>query len=70
MNNKIYPWYYISRIELQSEILHRQVPGVTEEIAIAVLDLYPTLFSLAQAYSRLVSFTSHIDSIIFLLCCS
>ncbi|KAM7472572.1 hypothetical protein LguiA_010755 [Lonicera macranthoides] len=28
-----------------------QVPQVTEEIAIAVLDLYPTLLSLAHAYS-------------------
>ncbi|KAK0573535.1 hypothetical protein LWI29_009596 [Acer saccharum] len=30
-----------------------QVPQVTEEIAIAVLDLYPTLLSLARAYSLL-----------------
>ncbi|KAM2482660.1 hypothetical protein ACFX1W_040390 [Malus domestica] len=30
-----------------------QVPQVTEEVAIAVLDLYPTLLSLARAYSRL-----------------
>ncbi|XP_048330077.2 crossover junction endonuclease MUS81 isoform X2 [Ziziphus jujuba] len=30
-----------------------QVPQVTEEIAIAVLDIYPTLLSLAHAYSRL-----------------
>ncbi|XP_065865304.1 crossover junction endonuclease MUS81 [Euphorbia lathyris] len=30
-----------------------QVPHVTEEIAIAVVDLYPTLLSLAQAYSVL-----------------
>ncbi|WCJ39011.1 Crossover junction endonuclease MUS81 [Euphorbia peplus] len=30
-----------------------QVPQVTEEIAIAVLDLYPTLVSLARAYSVL-----------------
>ncbi|KDP40494.1 hypothetical protein JCGZ_24493 [Jatropha curcas] len=30
-----------------------QVPQVTEEIAIAVLDLYPTLISLAGAYSLL-----------------
>ncbi|KAF5733621.1 crossover junction endonuclease MUS81 [Tripterygium wilfordii] len=30
-----------------------QVPQVTEEVAIAVLDLYPTLLSLAQAYSLL-----------------
>ncbi|KAJ4711569.1 Crossover junction endonuclease MUS81 [Melia azedarach] len=28
-----------------------QVPQVTEEVAIAVLDLYPTLLSLARAYS-------------------
>uniref|UniRef100_A0A2P2P2Q3 Crossover junction endonuclease MUS81 n=1 Tax=Rhizophora mucronata TaxID=61149 RepID=A0A2P2P2Q3_RHIMU len=33
-----------------------QVPQVTEEVALAVLDLYPTLLSLAQAYSLLVSF--------------
>lgn len=32
-----------------------QVPQVTEEIAMAVLDLYPTLLSLARAYSLLVS---------------
>uniref|UniRef100_A0A7N0VDP7 Crossover junction endonuclease MUS81 n=1 Tax=Kalanchoe fedtschenkoi TaxID=63787 RepID=A0A7N0VDP7_KALFE len=30
-----------------------QVPGVTEEIAVSILDLYPTLFSLARAYSLL-----------------
>ncbi|CAI8596066.1 unnamed protein product [Vicia faba] len=30
-----------------------QVPQVTEEIALAVLDLYPTLLSLARAYSLL-----------------
>ncbi|XP_058225906.1 crossover junction endonuclease MUS81 isoform X2 [Rhododendron vialii] len=30
-----------------------QVPQVTEELAIAVLDLYPTLISLARAYSLL-----------------
>ncbi|KAL5760348.1 hypothetical protein ACOSQ2_019186 [Xanthoceras sorbifolium] len=30
-----------------------QVPQVTEEVAIAVLDLYPTLLSLAHAYSLL-----------------
>ncbi|CAH2077417.1 unnamed protein product [Thlaspi arvense] len=30
-----------------------QVPQVTEEIAIAVLDMYPTLLSLASAYSHL-----------------
>ncbi|KAL6578699.1 Crossover junction endonuclease mus81 [Orobanche minor] len=30
-----------------------QVPQVTEEVALAVLDLYPTLLSLACAYSRL-----------------
>jgi crossover junction endonuclease MUS81 len=32
-----------------------QVPQVTEEAAITVLDLYPTLLSLAHAYSLLVS---------------
>lgn len=32
-----------------------QVPQVTEEVAMAVLDLFPTLFSLARAYSLLVS---------------
>lgn len=31
------------------------MPQVTEEIAITVLDLYPTLLSLAHAYSLLVS---------------
>lgn len=30
-----------------------QVPQVTEEVAVAVLDLYPTLLSLARAYSLL-----------------
>ncbi|CAL9207059.1 unnamed protein product [Musa hybrid cultivar] len=30
-----------------------QVPQVTEEIALAVVDLYPTLLSLAQAYSHI-----------------
>ncbi|KAK9950742.1 hypothetical protein M0R45_006214 [Rubus argutus] len=30
-----------------------QVPQVTEEVAIAVLDLYPTLYSLAREYSLL-----------------
>ncbi|GMH27026.1 hypothetical protein Nepgr_028869 [Nepenthes gracilis] len=30
-----------------------QVPHVTEEVAVAVLDLYPTLLSLAHAYSGL-----------------
>lgn len=30
-----------------------QVPQVTEEVALAILDLYPTLFSLARAYSIL-----------------
>ncbi|KAF8077344.1 hypothetical protein N665_1044s0004 [Sinapis alba] len=30
-----------------------QVPQVTEEVAIAVLDMYPTLISLASAYSQL-----------------
>ncbi|KAB1224923.1 Crossover junction endonuclease MUS81 [Morella rubra] len=33
--------------------LYKQVPQVTEEVAIAVLDLYPTLLSLACAYSFL-----------------
>lgn len=37
-----------------------QVPQVTEEIAVAVLDMYPTLLSLASAYSQLVSFFSFI----------
>lgn len=39
-----------------------QVPQVTEEFAIAVLDLYPTLISLARAYSLLVRFLSCYDS--------
>lgn len=30
-----------------------QVPQVTEETAIAVIELYPTLVSLARAYSML-----------------
>jgi crossover junction endonuclease MUS81 len=32
-----------------------QVPQVTEKVALAVVELYPTLFSLARAYSMLVS---------------
>ncbi|WVZ67445.1 hypothetical protein U9M48_016520 [Paspalum notatum var. saurae] len=32
-----------------------QVPQVTEKVALAVIELYPTLFSLARAYSMLVS---------------
>ncbi|OMO75886.1 hypothetical protein COLO4_25841 [Corchorus olitorius] len=32
------------------------VPHVTEEVALAVVDLYPTLLSLARAYSLLVSY--------------
>lgn len=32
-----------------------QVPQVTEDIALAVLDMYPTLLSLAREYSLLVS---------------
>jgi hypothetical protein len=32
-----------------------QVPQVTEQVALAVIELYPTVLSLAQAYSMLVS---------------
>lgn len=32
-----------------------QVPQVTEEAALAVLNLYPTILSLARAYAVLVS---------------
>lgn len=39
---------------VHNETSQMQVPQVTEEVAIAVLDLYPTLFSLARAYSLLV----------------
>lgn len=35
-----------------------QVPQVTEEIALAILDLYPALVSFARAYSLLVRFLS------------
>ncbi|GJN16754.1 hypothetical protein PR202_gb03775 [Eleusine coracana subsp. coracana] len=35
-----------------------QVPQVTEEAALGVIELYPTLLSLAQAYSKLVSLLS------------
>lgn len=35
---------------------------MTEEIAIAVLDIYPTLLSLARAYSLLVSVISSIEA--------
>jgi hypothetical protein len=31
------------------------VPQVTEEAALAIIQLYPTLISLARAYSKLVS---------------
>lgn len=41
--------------ELSLLITHlMQVPQVTEEAALAVIDLYPTLFSLSRAYSMLV----------------
>jgi hypothetical protein len=41
---------------LCSLILHaNQVSQVTEDAALAVTHLYPTVFSLAQAYSMLVS---------------
>ncbi|GKA29526.1 ribonuclease H-like domain-containing protein [Tanacetum coccineum] len=36
-----------------------QVPQVTEEVAIAVLDLYPTVISLARAYSHLIDRLPH-----------
>ncbi|XP_022992270.1 crossover junction endonuclease MUS81 [Cucurbita maxima] len=36
-----------------------QVPQVTEEIAVTVLDLYPTLLSLARAYSLLDDNVTH-----------
>ena len=39
---------------VHDETSQMQVPQVTEEVAVAVLDLYPTLFSLARAYSLLV----------------
>lgn len=39
---------------LVTVILQLQVPQVTEEVANAVLDLYPTLLSLARAYSLIV----------------
>lgn len=48
-----------------SKLFLVQVPQVTEEIAIAVLDMYPTLVSLASAYSQLVSFSY---SFLFLPC--
>jgi hypothetical protein len=32
-----------------------QVPQVTEEAALAVVEIYPTLITLARAYSKLVS---------------
>ena len=32
-----------------------QVPQVTEKVALAVVEFYPTLLSLARAYSMLVS---------------
>lgn len=35
-----------------------QVPQVTEEAALAVVDLYPTVLSLARAYSLLVGILS------------
>lgn len=39
---------------LVTVMLQLQVPQVTEEVANAVLDLYPTLLSLARAYSLIV----------------
>ncbi|KAF3436729.1 hypothetical protein FNV43_RR19476 [Rhamnella rubrinervis] len=44
--------YYKSLIP-EEHCKDTRVPQVTEEIAIAVLDLYPTLLSLARAYSLL-----------------
>lgn len=35
--------------------LNLQVPQVTEEVALAVVEVYPTLLSLAKGYSLLVS---------------
>jgi hypothetical protein len=47
---------YSFRAIVCSLILHaKQVPQVTEEAALAVTCLYPTVFSLAQAYYMLVS---------------
>lgn len=39
---------------VHDETSQMQVPQVTEEVAVVVLDLYPTLLSLARAYSLLV----------------
>ncbi|RZC83002.1 hypothetical protein C5167_045787 [Papaver somniferum] len=40
---------------LECETSKQRVPQVTEEIALAVIDLYPTVISLARAYYFLVS---------------
>ena len=37
-----------------------QVPQVTEEVALAVVDLYPTVISLARKYAQLVSSLSQL----------
>lgn len=37
------------------DMVTMQVPQVTEEAALAVLNLYPTILSLARAYAVLVS---------------
>jgi hypothetical protein len=42
--------------KLSSSNVHpMQVPQVTEQVAIAVIESYPTVLSLARAYSMLVS---------------
>uniref|UniRef100_A0A6N2NEM5 Crossover junction endonuclease MUS81 n=1 Tax=Salix viminalis TaxID=40686 RepID=A0A6N2NEM5_SALVM len=38
---------------LGSNVMKEEVPQVTEETAVAVLNLYPTVLSLARAYSLL-----------------
>ncbi|RVW28104.1 Crossover junction endonuclease MUS81 [Vitis vinifera] len=43
----------LSILDVHDETSQMQVPQVTEEVAVVVLDLYPTLLSLARAYSLL-----------------
>lgn len=56
----IYVFLFLSTMRLHyldvlvTVMLQLQVPQVTEEVANAVLDLYPTLLSLARAYSLIV----------------
>jgi hypothetical protein len=42
-----------------------QVPQVTEKVALAVVEFYPTILSLARAYSMLVSLLFLLISVLY-----